>query len=396
MKNNLAIILVISVVMFGLSGCQNITHLYSLDIDDKTKLYQDHAFQHIPIDSIETQNDIFAIDQEMKDMVRYILRRENDEEEKAKLLLEYIFSSNHIAMSYDTNANVTAIDAFHGKKANCMSLTIMAYALGKEAGMSLQFQDIEVPEYWVRRGTHQLLMGHVNLLITRRQTSASNRIWSRELLQIDFDPGAEKQHFPRKIIRKNTVTAMFYNNKGAEAMVNKEFNKAYVYLKAATQIDPKFSSAWGNLGILYKLKGLHELAMSTYKYALNLSPNDYTALENLSLLFSKMGNIDEYTKISKILHNKRNENPYYHALLSDEAQFKGDNNSAISHLKKAININASFHEFYYTLSTLYYKTDQIYLAQSAIKKALKLNKNFSTEVKYNRKLNFLNQASVRY
>ncbi len=396
MKSKYLISFSVILLTLFMSACQSITHLYSRSVDDKQQLYRDDVFPNAHNFVVETQDHIFAIDQEMKDMVRYVLKPKSDDADKAKLLLEYIFSSNHIDMSYDTNANVTAIDAFHGKKANCMSLTIMAYALGREAGMSLRFQDIKVPEYWVRSGTHQLLMGHVNLLITRKPNSSGSHVWSKEILQIDFDPSAIKKHFPRKVVSKNAVTAMFYNNKGAEAMVQKKYDEAYAYLKAATNIDPKFSSAWGNLGILYRLNGLHEEAINAYQYTLSLSPNDYTALENLSILYEKMGNVEEYNKISDLLHNRRIENPYYHALLSDEAMFKGDMEDAIKHLKKAIKLDSKFHEFYYTLSKLYYQNNQIQLAQSAIKKALKLNKNFKTEVRYNRKLSFLNQASVRH
>jgi len=396
MRTQLLNVMYFITVIFWLLGCQNISQLYALDVDDETQLYQDSSFPNAHRYIVESPSEIFAIDQEMKNMVRHVLDGQKDEAKKAKLLLEYIFSSNHIAMSYDTNANVSAAEAFHGQKANCMSLTIMAYVLGKEAGMSLQFQEIEVPEYWTRSGSHQLLMGHVNLLIKRRITSSGGQVWTNEILQIDFDPGAVKQHFPRKIISKSTITAMFYNNKGAEALVDKDFDKAYTYLKAATLADKGLSSAWGNLGILYRLNGLHQNAIDTYKYALSLNPNEYTVLENLSILFDKLGYKDEQTKIKKVLHAKRINNPYYHVLLSEEAQFKGDTNLAIFHIKRAIKIDPKSHDFYYILSKLYYSTEQVDLAQSSIKKALKLNKNIKTEHKYNQKLQFLTQASVNF
>jgi tetratricopeptide (TPR) repeat protein len=378
------------------SGCSSITERYTQQDIQQQQLYMDEAFPLFNNVYIESQEEIFALDDEMRAMVNYVLKGVKDQEEKAKLLLTYIFSSNHIAMSYESHANVTAIDAFHGRKANCMSLTIMAYALGKEAGMSLKFQDIDVPEYWVRNGSYQMVMGHVNLLVVKRPVNTLQFEFSREILQIDFDPNAIRQSFKRKVVGKESVTAMFYNNKAAQAMIDKDFNTAYAYLRAATQIAPEFSSAWGNLGILYKMKGFNDLAVNTYKHTLRLSPNDLTALENLSLLFVKLGETAEATQIQRSLHEKRISNPYYHALLADEADYKGKPEKAIKHLKKAIKLQGKLHEFYYDLAKLYYKTEQINLAQSAMKKALKLNKNHSTEVKYNQKLNFLNQASLRY
>jgi len=396
MKSNNVQFIVISLSLLLLCSCQSLTNAYRQNILNTNELYLDNAFPKAQAINVETEEDIFAIDEDMLNMVNYVLKPERDQERQARLLLEYIFSSNHIALSYAQDANVTAIDAFHGKTANCMSLTIMAYALAEEAGLKLKFQDIKVPEYWLRKGTHQLLMGHVNLLVIKRKAHTNQNVWSNEILQIDFDPGAAKDHFARKIVSKKTIVAMFYNNKAAEAIVRLEYDTAYAYLKAATQIDPLFSSAWGNLGVLYKVNHHHNLAINAYKYALELSPNDLTSLENLALLFKKLGNTKEADEIKQRLHAKRLTNPHYHALLSNEALYNGEHNLAIKHLKKAISLESKYHEFYYNLAKLYLKTEQLNLAKSSMKKALKYNKNISIERKYNKKLNFLNQASVRY
>lgn len=396
MKNNYVHIIFISLFISLLSGCGSLSNTYRQSSTNTNELYSDKAYPTADTFVIETEDELFALDDEMRNMVKHVLRTERDEEKKARLLLAYIFSSNHISMSYDGGANLTAIDTFHGSKANCMSLTIMAYALANEAGMKLKFQDIQVPEYWVRKGSHQLLMGHVNLLINKPASRLRNPVWSKEILQIDFDPGAAKDHFPRKVVSKNTIIAMFYNNKGAEALVRGEYDMAYAYLKSATQIAPLYHSAWGNLGVLYKINKQYNLAINTYKHALSLSPEDLNALENLALVFNELDRENEAKIINNKLHVKRLNNPHYHALLANEASYKSEYSSAISHLKKAIRLESKFHEFYFDLAKLYVKTQQLDLAKSSMKKALKLNKNIHTERKYNRKLNFLNQASVRY
>jgi len=396
MKNNYVYITFIFLFISLLSGCGSLSNVYHQSITNTDELYNDKAYPTADTFIIETEDELFALDDEMRNMVKYVLKPERDQEKKARLLLEYIFSSNHISMSYDSGANLTAIDTFHGSKANCMSLTIMAYALAKEAGMKLQFQDIQVPEYWVRKGSHQLLMGHVNLLINKPSSRLKSPVWSNEILQIDFDPGAAKDHFPREIVSKKTIIAMFYNNKGAEALVRREYDLAYAYLKSATQIAPLYHSAWANLGVLYKKNKHYNLAINSYQHALSLSPEDLNALENLALVFNALDRENEAKVINNKLHVKRLNNPHYHALLANEASYKREYSSAISHLKKAIRLESKFHEFYFDLAKLYVKTEQLELAKSSMRKALKFNRNMHTERKYNRKLNFLNQASVRY
>jgi len=396
MKSINAHFIVLALVISLLSGCGNLVNSYRQNTSNINDLYLDNAYPTANQIPIETEHDIFALDEEMQNMVNHVLKPERDHEIKARLLLNYIFSSNHIAMSYESGTNVSAIDAFHGSKANCMSLTIMAYALADAAGMRLKFQDIEVPEYWVRKGSHQMLMGHVNLLIHKPSSVFKGDSWSKEILQIDFDPNASKAHFPRKAVTKKTMVAMYYNNKGAEALVRAEYDEAYAYFKAATKMDPEYYSAWGNLGVLYKINHYYDLAINTYMYALELGPEDLTSLENLALLFDKLDRKDEAAIIANKLHNKRLSNPHYHALLASEAKYRNEYNSAIRHLKDAIKLESKFHEFHFDLAQLYLHTEQLNLAKSSMKKALKLNQDIHTEREYNRKLNFLNQASVSY
>ncbi len=70
---------------------------------------------------------------------------------------------------------MTAAQAYHSKSANCMSLTIMAYAMATHAGMNVAFQEVDIPEYWVRNGKYSLLTGHVNLLV-KSNVDVSRRV----------------------------------------------------------------------------------------------------------------------------------------------------------------------------------------------------------------------------
>ena len=218
MKRTLSVLRIVNyiklIIIVFITGCSNLSDLYEINIKNTNVLYVNDAFSGADNVYIESQEQIFAIDNEMKSMVRYLSEQSSNEEDKAQRLLEYIFSSDHIAMSYENNANVTAIDAFHGRKANCMSLTIMAYVLAKEAGMSLKFQHVNVPEYWVRNGERQLLMGHVNLLVIKKPKAYASFNKPREILQIDFDPSAIKKEFSKNIISKKKSPQCFTITKG--------------------------------------------------------------------------------------------------------------------------------------------------------------------------------------
>jgi tetratricopeptide (TPR) repeat protein len=289
---------------------------------------------------------------------------------------------------------MTAREAFHSKTANCMSLTIMAYALAKKAGLVVDFQQVEIPEYWIRNGQYNLLTGHINLLIKTKDRLNKTTVYGSNTLQIDFDPYVVKESFSKKVIKKNTVLAMFYNNKGGQALVEDNYIISYQYFKAATQADKLFSAAWGNLAVLYKLTNNDYLAEATYRHAIALEKNNYTALTNLAILLRKNLAIEEANTIEDKLHTKRNKNPYYNAVLADEAYYNQNYKQAVIHYKRAIKLNNKIHELYFGLAKVYYQMDRMPAAKKAIKQALRLNKTKYTERLYIAKLNFLNAEKL--
>lgn len=351
--------------------------------------YLDKKFNKPVSFEIESEHEIFKLDEEMVALVDEKIKKNYSPIKKAKVLLHHIFSQDNIALSYASNANVIATEAFHSQAANCLSLTIMAYALAKEADLDVEFQQVKVPEYWVRNGKYNLLTGHINLLIETKSNFNGVRVYGSGTLEVDFDPYVQKQSFSKRIINKNAVLAMFYNNKGGQALVNGDYAIAYQYFKAATQKNSTFSSAWGNLAVLYKLTNNDDIAESTYRYAITLAQDNYTALANLAILLRKKGADEEAQRIETTLQMKRNKNPYYHAVLADEAYFNQNYSQAVSHYKKGIQLNRKVHELYFGLAKTYYQMNKISAAKKAMRMALRVNKVKSTERQYIAKLNFL-------
>jgi Flp pilus assembly protein TadD len=374
-----------------LSACQQTQGLPNIALYPTEDLYLDDVYIKNSDFSVESENEIFALDNEMKAMVKKKLSPIKNTRKKTIKLLEHIFSTENIDLLYENGANVTAREAYHQHTANCMSLTIMAYSLAKEAQLDIYFQEIDIPEYWVRNGKYNMLTGHVNLLVKQKLIPGKTFIFDQSEMEVDFDPFATKSRFPRKIINKNRVIAMYYNNKGAQALINEEYSNAYQYFKAATKKDSTFSTAWGNLGVLYRIDNRDELAKKTYSHALALNDENLTVMGNLAIIYNREKNITLANQIEKVLQKKRNKNPYYHALLGDEAYYKGSLEQALSHYKKAIKMDEKVHEFHFGIAKVYYELAQNDLAKRHLKKAILLNNTRLVENQYIAKLNFLNQ-----
>ena len=387
MKRYIIVSLLLSLPL--LFSCQNNNGYVANSYTAIDSLYLDQHFITPISFKLESEQEIFMLDDEMLAVVENNINTTQNTKKKAMKLLKHIFAQEKIALSYSTNANLTAREAYHSQTANCMSLTIMAYALAKEANLNVDFQQVDVPEYWVRSGRYNLLTGHVNLLIKPSAHPEKHIIYGNDNIQIDFDPFVVKQTFPKRVISKKTVLAMYYNNKGGQALVDKNYDVAYQYFKAATLADKTFSSAWGNLAVLYRLTDNLNMAEKAYRYAIDISPRNLTALTNLALLLRSQQKNVEADDIEYRLLAKRIKNPYYHAVLADEAYYKHDYQQALKHYKKAVKLNKSIHELYFGMAKVYYQMNRLSEAERALKKALSLNKIKSTEYQYIAKLNFL-------
>ncbi|MDG2393816.1 MAG: tetratricopeptide repeat protein, partial [Thalassotalea sp.] len=346
-----------------------------------TTTYQEHK--------LVEPKDIFALDAEMIEFVDTKLSRIDDPYLRAKALLTKLFNDSASTLRYNKGANLTAIDAYHQQTANCLSLTILAYTLADEANLVVKFQQVEIPEYWVREGSYNMLTGHVNLRVTGDKKSPFIVIWGNNDLLIDFDPYASRHYFTKKVISKERVTAMFYNNRGAQAIVNNEYDLAYAYFKKATQVDAEYSSAWANLGLLYKSVGHYSVAESAYKFAINLNQKNHNAWNNLAILYKSTEQMSQATAIYEYLDKVRLGNPFYHGLLGEEAFYRGDFEQSIVHYNKAKRMNPLEHEFYFGLAKAYYKLGKFKKSQSYLVKAKHHAPFKDIEDKYQTKLSLL-------
>ena len=384
----------LAVITIGLAtlGCKSTP----IELDqnantDPNLLLNDVYFKNSNNVNIETKEEIFALTPHMKDMVKVNISSERTKQKKAMKLVRHIFNQTDIGLAYQSNANLTASQTYESKTANCMSLTIMAYALAKEAGLEVKFQDINVPEYWVRNGQYNMLTGHVNLVVEGVKSPNASVVWGGSNIVIDFDPFIRKKNFPKTKVDLDTVVAMFYNNKGAQALVDEEYNQAYRYFTAAISAAPKYAATWGNLAVLYRFTEQLELAEKTYRYAVSLDPDSLNTLTNLSLLLEKQGKFDESKRIDSAIIKHRIRNPYYHALLADEAYYAGKLESAVKHYRRAIKLNDEIHEFYYGLAKVFASMGRVDSAKLAMKKAINVNKTPDIEQTYLAKLSLLNQ-----
>ncbi|MFQ3192566.1 MAG: tetratricopeptide (TPR) repeat protein [Paraglaciecola sp.] len=371
-------------VLLFFSACQSTVR----HIPASEPLLYDQGFSGFSHIKIESEQQVFHLDDTAKAFVASTIESMDNKIDQMEELVKAIFDRSELNLLYKGDANTNANNTFHSQEANCLSMSIMTYALATEAGFDVNFQEIMIPEYWTRRAGYSLLNGHINIkMLAPKQPNIFEL--NRQSYQVDFDPQPSRSGFPKKVVSKQAVLSMFYNNKGADAFLRKDYVHAYAYFREALLVRPNFYSAWINLGILYRLNKYFPQAEKAYQHALVISPSSLTALENLAYLYTFTGRNEEADEILAKVEAERNNNPYYHVNLGEQEMEQKHWDQALAHFRVALALDRSKHEVYFGLARAYFEIGELRESERYLKQAKNKASNKYDEDRYQAKLDFL-------
>ena len=366
------------------SACQSaVVHIPP----SKNLLYDQGYSGYLQI-NIESEQQVFHLGDTAKAFVESTIAPMNNKFDQMEALVKAIFDRSELNLLYQGDANTTANDTFDAQAANCLSMSIMTYALAIEAGFNVDFQEIMIPEYWTRRGGFSLLNGHINLKMLA-PNDPTVFVFNKRSYQVDFDPQSSRRGLPKKTVSKKAVLSMFYNNKGADAVLRKDYVSAYAYFREALLIQPSFQAAWVNLGILYRLSQYFPQAENAYQHALFINSDNLTAMENLAYLYKLTGRNTQAEAILAKVEGQRNNNPYYHVDLGEQEMEQQHWDQALAHFRKALALDRSTHEVYFGLARAYFEIGELQQSERYLKQAKNKARNKHDEEKYQSKLEFL-------
>lgn len=379
--------------LFGLifliiSSCQTLTFPQS----QQAQILHDEAFAGFENYSIETEKEIFQLSQEAKSFAHNAIQGHYQAQAQITALISHIFARSKFNLLYRSDANTTAQKTFENRAANCLSLSIMTYALAKELGFSVRFQDIDIPEYWTRREGHRLLNSHINLQIIPTPPKGKVEYISRGF-EVDFDVQSTRARHTKKPLTLNQVIGLFYNNKGSDALLNNDYKLAYAYYRAAYLVEPNQAHLLANIGYLYRLNARYDYAELAYHTALNIDPDNLTAWQNLAFLYRHLGQLDKSEEVLARLSVKRSSNPYYHLSLGDAEFENGHYQTALSHYRDALAIDNTIHEIFFSLAKTYFELGELHQTARFLNLAKKTSQSEYDQHKYQGKIELLRRLN---
>ncbi len=370
----------------GLLGCQTAPDR-SVVI---TPLLLSEAESLFPLSSaVESHDEVFQASEDIKRFVRtHISYGSASSHDRFERLIKALSDDDLLAMEYDSLETLSASQSFQRLRGNCLSLSILAYTLAKEAGLQADFYEPEVPYVWDEQGAYHFLTRHISVKVyANTQTQ-----WPISSAFVDFSGNPSLRFLPKARLATETVLAMFYNNRAADALARERFHEAFAYGRQAIAADPDFAPPYNTLGLLFKRMGRVDLAENAFRHGLMRDRDNYALLSSLHWTLQQSGNADDQVEAAYLRAERKQKNPFELAVKAERAYERAQYHKSIRLYQKAIDQTAYVHGFYFGIARSLVAMGQYERASKFMVVAQSLSTTFAQQKLYARKVELLKRA----
>jgi tetratricopeptide (TPR) repeat protein len=196
---------------------------------------------------------------------------------------------------------------------------------------------------------------------------------SGKLETYDFLPYRAKAYRDFKPIDDVTATAHFYNNLGAEALLEGNLDNAREYLEIVHRIAPSFVKGLNNLGVIAARQGQIETALAIYERGLAKEPEDVALLTNLARAYQQLGRLAEAQQTLSRVAGINSTNPFFFIYQSELALARNQPQEALGYLAEALRRESEIPEIHSALVKAYMATGELQKARHHLGRALRLD-----------------------
>ena len=271
-------------------------------------------------------------------------------------LQDLLYGENHLNIQYSDAKTHTAVEAFHAREGNCLSVMNLYIALARHVGVDASFQTVEVKPSWDRRG---------DLLVVSQHINATGRLGARRYYVVDFTPEIALQQMTEAVVSDEAARALYFNNLGVEALVAGDIGQGLDYIRNALFIDPANSFAWNNLGTAYRRDGNDALAEFSYHYAFEIDNSNATAVNNLVKFYRSRGEDARARRYERVIDDFNRQNPYHQYAEGWRAYERGNYETARAHFRRAVRLKQYEPDFHAGLAMAYAQLGEFERARDA-------------------------------
>ncbi len=252
-----------------------------------------------------------------------------DPVERLQVVFHHLLDESGRALEYDLATTGTAAEVFASGRANCLGFTLLFVGLAREIGVEARFLRVEGVENYRREGDLIFVSEHIT---AGYDVGSSTRV-------VEFTLGPQVDYRSARAVSDLSVLALFYSNRGAEALRDEDAAAAVRWLEVAVRLDGTEAAAWTNLGVARRRLGGIDGAEQAYRRAIESDPEHVPAYMNLVGVLKMRGERDAVREILQLLDRRRNRNPYAYLAMGDFSLGQGRPDEARRFYRRAVRLS---------------------------------------------------------
>jgi len=314
-------------------------------------------------DAVQIEDvELLQLTPEMSAFTDRYAKAEDSDDGKAWRLAYAALDPFLLDFKYDPMVTLPADEAFRRRRGNCLTFSSMFVAMARDAGLHAWYQEVIVPPEWSAVKETLLVSKHVNAVVSD---------WGSRFV-IDVSRRKKTPLEQTRRMSDEEALAQYYNNLGADALVENDLARAHAYFSKALEAHPGLGYVWSNLGVVLRRNGQTDEAIVAYRAATELDAGDPVALNNLHTLYTEEGRLEDAAAIEQRVEHNRRKNPYYLHYLAEVANEEERWSDAIDLLNRALRLEENEYRFHVTLAHAQYHLGDKDLARASLDRAREL------------------------
>lgn len=310
---------------------------FTLDQDLQDRMIDQSSDQFVEIDPL-------YLSDEIKQLLDEVIEPRDGQVKRVEKIQDILYGEEYLAITYSDERTHTAVEAFHAREGNCLSVMNLYVAMARYLDLDADFQTVAVQPSWDRRGDLLVLSQHIN---------ATGRFNAQRRYVVDFTPEIALQQLTSSIVTDTQARGLYFNNLGVEALIKGDTENALTYFKNSLFLDSEQSIAWNNIGTTYNRLGNSEYAEYGYQRSFDLDNRNATAVNNLAKFYRNGGDLQLAQEYEKAIERFNRKNPYYHFAIGSLAYADNNLSRARVAFSRALKLKEEEPDFYMALARVY-------------------------------------------
>ena len=325
-----------------------------------------------------------------------VLATTNVPELKLRRMVAFMLDKDGLDLKYRADATNSVAEAYRTREVNCLSFTLMAVALAREAGMKAQGQQIDRVLAWNLVGDVVMQSLHANAVVTLKDRNlqvkdgrdfvldiASNGLYSQDYIVHGFKVEDER------------LLASFYGNRAMELLATGHLVEAQAWLDEALALDPEEAVLWNNAGVLSQRRGDDAAAEARFLHAASRNPRLMSVLNNQVALYANRGDASRAAYWKERADHVLRRDPFYQYSVAERSAETGDYESAVRYYRRAIALDKRERLFHFGLARAYTHLGKFSQAAGELDAAVRLSTEDVDRQRFQAKLDALRGMAAR-